>query len=559
MKKSIIILTVFLTSFITVKAGMNQDTSFYFLNELDVQMQVDTMRKLIITKLWSNPRIAFDYVKKFKTLDAINEEPINMVQYYYWTGMLYEMFGDYKKAIEYDFKALEMARKAKILHLEASALNNIGIVYRMQPEYREKSLFYFHQYLEINRKQGNDKRVFGAYSNLAATFEDLNNNDSAAYYYKLAYDLASKLRNKQLIALSLSNKANLLFAQGDTLGFKENLLKAISINKEEKYIMNLGSAYYKMANFYIDEKNVDSSMYYNQKLDKLAREYEIEKYEVVALQNYAEIFELMGNYTLAYKNIKEYMLLNDSINGKETDEKLGSMQTLYELKLKDKEIENLKISEQLWKQKAMLLLVVGLAMLFISVVIIYFISMKRKKDRLVNYQQQIIDKKENELIRLELEKSQAKEEELKTEIKSKTRQLTTHALNMIQKNKLMQELSSLISQISKKAGDEQKHQLKNILVLIKRSLHLDKDWDLFKMYFEQVSANFFEKLLEINKNLTSNELRLSALIKLNLNIKETAAILSIEPDSVKRARHRLRKKLGITDPKVKLATFLAQM
>ncbi len=39
--------------------------------------------------------------------------------------------------------------------------------------------------------------------------------------------------------------------------------------------------------------------------------------------------------------------------------------------------------------------------------------------------------------------------------------------------------------------------------------------------------------------------RLAALISLNLNIKETAALLNISPNSVKLARHRLRQRLAI--------------
>jgi len=32
---------------------------------------------------------------------------------------------------------------------------------------------------------------------------------------------------------------------------------------------------------------------------------------------------------------------------------------------------------------------------------------------------------------------------------------------------------------------------------------------------------------------------------MNMNIKESAAVLNIEPDSVKTARYKLRKKLGL--------------
>ncbi|WP_141719636.1 helix-turn-helix transcriptional regulator [Roseivirga misakiensis] len=44
-------------------------------------------------------------------------------------------------------------------------------------------------------------------------------------------------------------------------------------------------------------------------------------------------------------------------------------------------------------------------------------------------------------------------------------------------------------------------------------------------------------------NLTAYDLRLCTYLKTNLSTKEIATILNITPDSVKKAKHRLRKKL----------------
>ncbi len=59
-------------------------------------------------------------------------------------------------------------------------------------------------------------------------------------------------------------------------------------------------------------------------------------------------------------------------------------------------------------------------------------------------------------------------------------------------------------------------------------------------------------------DLTPNEMRLSALVKLNLTIKEMAAILGISPDSVKTARYRLRKKLELNTEE-NLTDFMLQL
>ena len=57
--------------------------------------------------------------------------------------------------------------------------------------------------------------------------------------------------------------------------------------------------------------------------------------------------------------------------------------------------------------------------------------------------------------------------------------------------------------------------------------------------------DFFRSLAAVCPELGPKERKLCALIRLNLNIKEAAAILGISPDSVKTARHRLRKKLNM--------------
>jgi DNA-binding CsgD family transcriptional regulator len=78
-------------------------------------------------------------------------------------------------------------------------------------------------------------------------------------------------------------------------------------------------------------------------------------------------------------------------------------------------------------------------------------------------------------------------------------------------------------------------------------MNSEKDWQLFKLYFEDVNKDFFKTIQEKYKNITHNDLRIAALIKLNLNIKEAAAVLNISPESLKKARYRLRVKLGLTE------------
>ena len=68
---------------------------------------------------------------------------------------------------------------------------------------------------------------------------------------------------------------------------------------------------------------------------------------------------------------------------------------------------------------------------------------------------------------------------------------------------------------------------------------------------------FQDELKQRYPNLTAYDLRLCTYLKANLSTKEIATLLNITPDSVKKAKHRLRKKLDI-DPLKSWGTAFAQ-
>ena len=152
---------------------------------------------------------------------------------------------------------------------------------------------------------------------------------------------------------------------------------------------------------------------------------------------------------------------------------------------------------------------------------------------------------EQKLLKTELQNKELAGKELQTEIVYRTKQLTTHALNMMQKNQMLTGIREKLQDIAKRVKDDLTMDFKTVIRDINQIQKTEKDWELFKKYFENVNKDFNKKLREINPDLSTHDYRLAALISLNLNIKETAAVLNINPSSVKLARHRLRKRLSL--------------
>lgn len=158
----------------------------------------------------------------------------------------------------------------------------------------------------------------------------------------------------------------------------------------------------------------------------------------------------------------------------------------------------------------------------------------------------------NRMAQLEIQKANAdighektKNELLQERLDMNQRELASTTLYMVQKNELLADLKSQLLKLNKQYPNPGKRELKGIESILQSNQYLDADWKKFKVHFEQVHPHFFENLLAKYPSLTKHEIRLYAYFHINLSTKEIAALLNIDPASVRRAKTRLYKKMAI--------------
>lgn len=98
----------------------------------------------------------------------------------------------------------------------------------------------------------------------------------------------------------------------------------------------------------------------------------------------------------------------------------------------------------------------------------------------------------------------------------------------------------------------------SVFNLIEKSLSSETDWNEFKIRIHELNPNFLDQLLKRFPDLTKSEIRLLILIRVGYSQKEIAKILSIAPDSVKKARSRVRKKINLNE-KEDLVDYLKKL
>lgn len=156
----------------------------------------------------------------------------------------------------------------------------------------------------------------------------------------------------------------------------------------------------------------------------------------------------------------------------------------------------------------------------------------------------------------QIEEMAAKEQELlNSSLQQKERELSTAAIFDYQKSDLLTKLLDEIKRLDTVTNNLYAPEIKKITREIKSFLDLDRSWSNFKMHFEEVHPGFLEKIGGSFKELTSNEQRVCAYLKIGLNNKEIATLTNVESASVRRALNRLKKKMSLT-PEDSLREFI---
>ncbi len=498
---------------------------------------------------------ALEYAQQALHKYALLNDTAGMMDVRLSIANIYNETGNNKQAMDYYFKVLEYTQSIHDSIFEGQVLGAIANVYMDIEDFPSAS-----KYLKkaILLWQVHPHRIeYGdALNNFGDFFLQEKKYDSALFYFRKALKIYQKAGHKIAIGVGFQNIGTTQIKLKQYGAGLSNLRKAYTKFEEAKDDYDIVSVSLDLGMAFANMGNVDSARYYLQKTLNVSRElgktFEMKK----AYFQLYELFKKEGDFREALRYYTRFSHFKDSLDNISMKKNFQNLEVKFETAKKEKELQHIK-DRQLTAEAQRRFLLVSLILLFVFMgLIISVLVLKRKKDRQINLQKSLLKEQEKMLIENELEHHKALEEQINKELELKTKQLATHAMTMMQKNVLMQELSESIEDLAKKTGD--KSPLKQILRKIEKGLDMDKDWDLFRMYFEQIDDSFFHKLKEINPKLTSNDYKLAALIRLNMNIKEMASVLNISANSLKNARYRLKKKLHLPND-LKLPEFIRKL
>jgi tetratricopeptide (TPR) repeat protein len=450
--------------------------------------------------------------------------------------------GNYFLTLKYATEAAKLFHKYGDELREADALVKIGDGYEVQNNY-QSAIQYYNQAIELYQKHNDQHWANFTVQKLASTYLALGKIEKADSIIDKSVIISDSLGAVQTLSEAYSIKGDIYFNRrdyGQALSYFEKALESNKAAADSTFIatqfISIGRCYQSLGMFEKARKSYLAVLPISLRMDVK------ENIRTIYFQ-LSEIYEQENNVGMAFSYYKKFTEVKDKIYNEETSRQIADMQTKYNTEQKEREIEvqNQKIT--ILEQKAeiqnliqMRLIVSIIVVIFVFLLLFYVFWLRMKRKRL---------------------KQEIENERLFHELNLKKRELTTRTLHIIQKNELLENLQNKISEIDKKENSGG-GVYKEITRIIRNNKTIEKDWENFKSVFEQVHPTFFTKLRSKYDKISSNELRMAAMMKMNLNTKEMASILNITPESVKKARYRLRKKFEL-EPEAKVEDFLMKI
>lgn len=436
-------------------------------------------------------------------------------------GLIYKQKGDYAKALDEVLKAIYIFEKiddqfavAYNLHLLGDIESRMGN-FEKSIEHHLKALPYF----ESNNVDSWVSTILMCLGNEEMNSENFNNSIE---YYGKSLSVSEKIDDSYLQQVTHNNlgRVYLLMEQyNQALFHAKKSATLLESTKSALHILNnqnlIGNIYH------LSGQSIKSLPYY----DKIIPEADSLGLKRVLSDSYlyrSDAYAGINDYRKALVDYKIYSAVKDTIFNEEKSVQIEDMRAKYDTEKKEQQIviqeKEITLLEQQKKISTQQKFLLGGGLL-LSLFGFYGLRQKMRRNKI-------------------------EKEKVDAELEFKKKELTTHALNLARKNETLENLKLQAQEL--KETENMGTGYNQLIRSINFDLQDDNNWENFSRYFEEVHKDFNSNVKTKYPDITSNELRLLALLKMNLSSKEIANILNISPEGIKKARYRLRKKLDLT-------------
>lgn len=311
-------------------------------------------------------------------------------------GVTYEKQGNYNDAMESYIEALNIYETLNDSLSLAKTYLNLGLLYFRQDDYEKCGEFY-NKSLEIRIKLKDKPGMALVYNNLGILNYYLEDYDNVSNYFEMAYKTYKELGYLRQQAMALANLAEIQ----NILGQKDKSLKyyfeALKIEQDLENKNEQISTLLLISDVYLSRNDYANALRYTNEGLALAKETKAKPELSASYSSLYQINKEIKNYDEALKYLELHKLYQDSLFSETKTKQIAELQTKYETKKKEQQIENLESEKiinalKIKRQRNFsITLLAGFLFIFLFLLILFKQNNKiRLANRLLSYQKKQI-------------------------------------------------------------------------------------------------------------------------------------------------------------------------
>lgn len=462
--------------------------------------------------------------------------------------------GEHKKANAYLVEAAHIFRQEEDVKALGRCHNLIGLIYQYNDRF-DLARTNYTQALSMYEQIGDAQGIASTYGNLGHLNEKKSAYDSALHYNMLAKTIYEEIPDSSGFASIYDNIGSVYEDLEEYKKARANFDLAYKINKRLGNDVEAVTNYNNVADTYRKTGELVRALsIYKEVLAeaiRLNQPYQIKS----AYRDISRTFFKTGATEVAYLYLDSCYQVADQLATQEIARGIEETRSVYELEGKQRQIEILENKRRLNLVVRTALIILASLLAIIGLLVYSQLKTRIRKNRQLYEAEKQLTTVKQEQLESDLNLKQLYEEKMYQEMENMSKELTSNALHIIRKNKFLNQLKKELKVLKSSSDEPLNKRIRKIVKSIDYTFSIDDDWQEFETVFQKVHEQFFEQLRKAYPDLTSAETRLCAMMRLNLDSKDMATIMGISQDSLRIARYRLRKKLGI-DKGASLYSFM---
>lgn len=151
-----------------------------------------------------------------------------------------------------------------------------------------------------------------------------------------------------------------------------------------------------------------------------------------------------------------------------------------------------------------------------------------------------------------------REENSKKGLEHQKKELVSNLRNSMQNYELVKNVSDNLLQLKRKLNDEDGEEVQKIILQILDQSEPKHEDDL-ELHFHEAHGEFYKKLKKLAPDLSSLELKICALLKLNMTFDEISILIHQNAKSIENKCLQIRQALGLANKDIQLNNYLAEL